>query len=99
MLSLKTDGEWLESLAEKCRTLRLLQNMSQQEVSDRAGIALRTYRRFEQEGQISLERFVAVMRALNRLPELEGLLKPPPVMDLRELDQKEPDRKRAGRKS
>jgi len=98
MLSLKTDEELLFELAEKCRALRLRQNMSQQEVAERAGIALRTYRRFEQEGQISLERFVAVVRALNRLAELEGLLKPPPVRDLRELDNQVPLRKRARKK-
>lgn len=99
MLSLKSDVEMLKELAGKCRELRLRQNMSQQEVSERAGIALRTYRRFEQEGQIALERFVAVVRALNRLPELERLLEPPPVADLRELDTKRPQRKRAGRKA
>ncbi|MEN8253983.1 MAG: helix-turn-helix transcriptional regulator [Verrucomicrobiota bacterium] len=98
MLTLKTDAELLAGLAEKCRELRLRQNMSQQEVAERAGIALRTYRRFEQEGPISLERFVAVVRALNRLDELEGLLNPPPVRDLRDLDNRTPLRKRAGRK-
>jgi transcriptional regulator with XRE-family HTH domain len=99
MLSLKTDLEILNELADKCRQLRLRQNMSQQEVADRAGIALRTYRRFEQEGLISLERFVAVVRALNRLSELEELLAPPPIADLRELDRPQPRRKRAGRKT
>jgi transcriptional regulator with XRE-family HTH domain len=98
MLSLKIDGELLVELSEKCRELRLRQNMSQQEVSERAGIALRTYRRFEQEGQISLERFVAVVRALNRLSELEGLLRVPSVRDIRELDNQPAPRKRAGRK-
>jgi transcriptional regulator with XRE-family HTH domain len=99
MLSLKTDTEAVAELVEKCRELRLRQNMSQHEVAERAGIALRTYRRFEQEGQISLERFVAVVRALKRMPELERLLEPPPVADLRELDNRRPQRKRAGRKA
>lgn len=99
MISLKTDSEVLQQLADKCRELRLRQNMSQRDVAERAGIALPTYRRFEQAGQISLERFVAVVRALNRLPELESLLNPPPVADLRELDHPVPQRKRAGRKS
>lgn len=98
MISLNTDSELLKQLADKCRELRLRQNMSQRDVAARAGIALPTYRRFEQAGQISLERFVAVVRALNRLPELEGLLNPPPVADLRELDHPAPQRKRAGRK-
>lgn len=99
MLSLKTDKELLRELADKCRELRLSQGMSQQELAARAGISLRTYRRFEQESQISLERFVAVVRALNRLPELESLMAPPPISDLRELDSRKPQRKRAGRRS
>ncbi len=98
MLSLKTNVELLVELAGKCRELRLRQNMSQQEVAERAGIALQTYRRFEQQGQISLERFVAVVRALNRVAELEGLLCPPPLQDLRELDSQRPLRKRARKK-
>jgi transcriptional regulator with XRE-family HTH domain len=69
--------------------------MTQQEVAERAGISLRTYRRFEQEGQISLERFVAVVHALNRVGDLESLLQPPPVRDLKELDAVAPKRKRA----
>ncbi len=99
MLLLKTDLELLNELAGKCRELRLRQNMSQRDVAERAGVALPTYRRFEQAGQISLERFVAVVRALNRLPELAGLLNPPPVADLRELDHPAPQRKRARRKA
>jgi transcriptional regulator with XRE-family HTH domain len=99
MLSLKTDQELLREFADKCRDLRLFQNMSQEELAARAGISLRTYRRFEQEGQISLERFVAVARALNRLPELEKLLEPPPIADLRDLDKSKPLRKRAGRRA
>lgn len=98
MLSLKTNQELLREFADKCRRLRLSQNMSQQELAARAGISLRTYRRFEQEGQISLERFVAVARALNRLPELEKLLESPPIADLRELDKPKLQRKRAGRR-
>lgn len=98
MLLLKTDQEMLGELAGKCREIRLRQNMTQQDVAERAGIAVRSYRRFEQEGQISLERFVAVIRALNRFPELESLLNAPPITDIRELDHPAPQRKRARRK-
>ena len=95
MWILKSDGEIVGDLSERCRSIRLSQNMTQQEAAERAGIPLRTYRRFEQEGQISLERFVAVLRALNRAGELESLLAPLPVRDLRELESPQPTRKRA----
>ena len=91
----KSDLEVVGELSERCRATRLSQNMTQQEAAERAGIPLRTYRRFEQEGQVSLERFVAVLRALNRVVELETLLAPLPVRDLRELDSPQPTRKRA----
>lgn len=97
MWILKSDSEVVQALSERCKAIRLAQNMTQQEVAARAGIALRTYRRFEQEGQISMDRFVAVVRALNRIGELEQLLLPPPVRDLRDLDVSEPTRKRAGK--
>jgi len=95
MWILKSDDEMVGELSERCRSIRLSQNMTQQEAAERAGIPLRTYRRFEQEGQISLERFVAVLRALNRAGELESLLEPLPVRDLRELESPQPMRKRA----
>ncbi|MCF7848894.1 MAG: helix-turn-helix domain-containing protein [Kiritimatiellales bacterium] len=95
MWALKTISEVASELADRCREVRLSQNMTQQEVAARAGISLRTYRRFEQEKQISLERFVAVVHALNRMGDLESLLQPPPVRDLKELDSAVPKRKRA----
>lgn len=95
MWILKTRAEIVAELAGRCREARLSQNMTQEEIAGRAGIALRTYRRFEQEGLISLERFVAVLHALNRLPELEHFLEPPPVRDLRDLDVITPKRQRA----
>jgi transcriptional regulator with XRE-family HTH domain len=99
MWPLKLKHEVLDELASRCRAVRLMQNLTQQEVAARAGISLRTYRRFEQEGQISLERFIAVAFALNRAGDLESLMVPPPVQDLRELDRPEPLRKRARRRS
>lgn len=55
MLTLKTRGELLRELVERCRDARLRQNMTQAEVAARAGIPLSTYRRFEQVGHLSLE--------------------------------------------
>ncbi len=95
MWTLKTDSEVVGELAERWREVRLSQNLAQQELAERAGLSLRTYRRFEQEGQISLKRFVAVVHALNRLGDLESILLPPPVRDLKDLDSVEPKRKRA----
>lgn len=95
MLTLKSRNELLTELVERCRCTRLRQNVTQKEAAQRAGIPLSTYRRFEQSGQLSLERFVAVLHALNEAAALEQLLTPPPVNDLDDLDFAQAERQRA----
>jgi transcriptional regulator with XRE-family HTH domain len=95
MLSLKSKEELFRELIERCRAVRLRQNFTQAEVAARAGIPLSTYRRFEQEGQLSVERFVAVLHAVNQVESLEKFLQPPPVSDLRQLYQPAKTRQRA----
>jgi len=99
MLSLKSKKELLRELVARCRSARLRQNLTQAEVAARAGISLSTYQRFEREGQLSLERFVAVLHALNQVENLEQFLQPPPVSDLSELDLSRETRQRARKKS
>lgn len=99
MLLLKSRKELWQDLVERCRAVRLRQNMSQQEAAARADIPLGSYRRFEQSGQLSLERFVAVLHALNQAESLEQFLQPPPVNDLDELDATKVLRQRARSKS
>ena len=91
----KTPPEIAKDIAIRCRELRLEQNFSQQELASRAGIATRTYRRFEQEGNVSLERLVAIVHSLNRISELERILLPAPVQDLDEIEKAKPTRKRS----
>jgi transcriptional regulator with XRE-family HTH domain len=95
MLTLKSRSELHNELVGRCRALRLRQNKTQQEVADRAGIPLGSYRRFEQDGQLSLERFVAVLHALNQVEALEQLLSPPPLQDLSQLNPAPTLRQRA----
>ncbi len=99
MLSLKSKNELFRELVERCRATRLRQNRTQKEAAERAGIPLSTYRRFEQSGQLSLERFVAVLHALNEVAAIEQLLAPPPVNDLNELDSAKPEKQRARTRS
>ena len=95
MWSIKTKAEIAREIAQRCRSLRLEQNVTQEELANRAGIAPRTYRRFEQEGLISLERLIAVIHSLNRISELEMILLPSPVQDLDEIERPKPLRKRS----
>ena len=95
MWLLKTAPEIAKKIANRCRALRLEQNFSQEELANRAGIAPRTYRRFEQEGSISFERLIAIVHSLNRISELEAILKPSPVQDLDEIEKGKAPRKRS----
>lgn len=53
-------------LAAKVRRIRRDSKESQESFAQRAGIPLRTYKRFETHGKAHLETFVRVLRALNR---------------------------------
>ncbi len=99
MLSLKSKKELLQELVARCRALRLRQNLTQADVAARAGLPLSSYKRFEGGGQISLERFVAVLHALGQVESVERFLRPAPLSDLRELDSPQPPRQRARKKS
>jgi transcriptional regulator with XRE-family HTH domain len=95
MWPLKTKIEIATEIANRCRDLRLEQNLSQEELAKRSGIALRTYRRFEQEGSISLERLIGVIQSLNRISELETILRPSPFEDLDQIENPKAARNRS----
>lgn len=95
MWPLKTRKEIAQELADRCRRIRLEQNISQEELAQKAGIALRTYRRFEQEGVISLDRFIAIVHSLSRIAEFENVLLATPIQDLSELENPKTKRERS----
>jgi len=100
ILSFKTDTEIALDLAEWAAKQRLSQNLTQQDVYDRADIASSTYKRFEQTGEISLLRFIAILRAIGRLDVVEQILNiQPQVSPMQRLMGKKPVlRKRARKK-
>ncbi|HSG93526.1 MAG TPA: helix-turn-helix domain-containing protein, partial [Methylotenera sp.] len=74
ILSFKTDREIAQEIADWIGRQRLNQNSTQAETARRANIAVSTYKRFEQTGEISLLRLISVLRALGRLDLLAELL-------------------------
>lgn len=92
MLVLKSVRERSLSLASRLRSIRLAKGWSQAELAHRAGLSLGTYRLFEQEGTISLERLIKVADVLGcadeldrlfsdehgKVPSVEEILKPKP---------------------
>jgi len=65
-LKLWTSAEVCHYLAMKVRRHRQEARLSQAEFAAQAGIALRTYKRFEAHGQANLDTFVAALRAMGR---------------------------------
>ncbi len=95
-LILETPKEIAQRLAHRVREDRLARGWTQEELAARAGIELPTYRKFEREGQISLERLISLSSTLGRLSEWETLLRPRPATSLEEVVGK-PTRHRARR--
>jgi len=87
-LKLWTSTEVCHYLAMKVRKYRQEAQLSQAAFAHQAGIALRTYKRFEAHGQANLDTFVAALRAMGRAHYLFMLFgaqsKPPPALTLKE---------------
>lgn len=67
-------GEILEELARRLRTERLNQNMTQQDLADRAGVSVDTVRSIETAGNPTLGVLAKVLRALGLDERLEMLV-------------------------
>lgn len=72
----KTPKEIMILLSKNIIALRKQVKMSQRELSERSGVAYASIRKFELTGIISLESFLKICEALNRLTEFESILLP-----------------------
>jgi transcriptional regulator with XRE-family HTH domain len=64
------EGQVCRYLATEVRKLRLASKESQQEFAERAGISLRTYKRFETHGRGHLETFIRALKTAGRVEYL-----------------------------
>lgn len=98
-IELQTPRDMAYSLARRVRALRLDRGWSQQEIAERAGLALATYRRFERTGRISLERLLKIAVILDARAGFGELFALPPARSLAELEERtaRPGRKRGKR--
>ena len=76
MMSLITISKAQSLLAENMRTKRLQMGLTQEGLAKRAGISLRTLRKFEQEGLISLESYLKLLMVLDKLDSIIEATKP-----------------------
>lgn len=91
-----TTSEMLQRLGERVREFRLRENISQQEVAAKAGVAERTVRALER-GHGTVETLVRVLRAINAPDPLGQLIPPVQISPMALLRSPKPP-KRAGRK-
>lgn len=87
--SLNTPEDIARDLALKLKELRLIKKWKRSTLAERSGVTEASLRRFEQTGKISLNHFLKLIHALDRLDETASLLNPPEAGSLNELKQKE----------
>lgn len=94
-VTFQTPSEIAANIADRARVRRLERNWTQEMLAERSGVALSTLRRFEQKGQISLERLLKIAVALDALDVFEELFRAPRIRSLDELEERETARQRA----
>lgn len=77
MITLSTPSEICQLLASRLRLARLQRNVSQHDLARMVGASLSTVRRFEAQGQGTLELAVRMAQALHCTQGLEGLFESP----------------------
>ena len=73
IFELKTPLDVMKELSQKVKALRLEQNITQQELADKVGIAIGTVKRFEKTGEIQLKYLLQIALVLGRLNEFSNL--------------------------
>lgn len=86
MIVLEPASEIARILGQRLRTRRLLQNVTQEDLAQRAGLSVGTIRRLEDEGRCSLFTLLTVVKTLGITQELEDLFEPPRT-SIRELER------------
>ena len=71
-----TPKEVMLILSKNIVALRKQKKMTQQELSERSGVAYASVRKFEKTGIISLESLLKMCETLNRLTDFETILIP-----------------------
>lgn len=88
-------GDIAQSLAQDFRRRRIEKNLTRQQMSEKAGVALGSLSRFEQKGLISLANLIKLAMALGYTAELKSVFASPKYATMEELAQ---IRKHTGKK-
>ena len=95
LLNVENPNEKSIQIALRVKTRRLELNLTQEGLSNRAGIKFATYRRFEQTGEISLRGLLQIAFALNAMTDFDVLFAQKQYRTLDDvLDEQKVNRKR-----
>ena len=96
----KTNSELIMELGSRFKEYRITSRMTQKEVSEQAGVSLFTIKAFEngRAYNITMNSFMAMLRAIGFLEEMEKLLPElPPTPEMMEMmNKRKPKRVRNG---
>lgn len=93
-----TPDEWAAELGRQIRALRIRQDLDQQQLAARGGIALGAVKNLESGKGANLRSLIQVLRVLNRADWLRTLAPPVSISPVQMLKAKAP-RQRASRKA
>lgn len=94
---MQASDEWEVELGQQIRALRLRQNLDQQQLAERAGIALNAVKNLERGKGATLRSLIQALRVLNRVDWLRALAPAVSISPVQMLKAKVP-RQRASRK-
>jgi transcriptional regulator with XRE-family HTH domain len=82
-----TPDELVRELGSRLRTQRLASRVTQQELAQRAGIALGAVKKLESGGNTTLQTFVRVVQALSLTSDIENILELKPHTSIAEMER------------
>lgn len=95
----QSDRDILQEIGRRLKQWRLNQNISQQELAQRAGITRTTISLIEAGNVFSILTLIQLLRALNALPQLDLFLPHPGVSPLQAAKLQGKKRQRASRQT
>lgn len=84
-LNQKTPHEIDTIIAQRIRSIRKRQKLSQEKLSEKSGVSLGSVKRFERSGEISLISLTKIAIALNCEDELINLFAEQPFLSIQEV--------------
>ena len=96
---MNSSEEWELQLGEQIRALRLRQNLDQQQLAKRAGVALNAVKNLERGSGATLRSLIQVLRVLDRVEWLRSLAPAVSISPVQMLKTKAPRQRASPKKT